>query len=93
MPAAVITGASQGIGRACALTLAAEGATVAAAARNQEKLTELAAQITANGGKAAAFPLDVADEEQVVLLVVDEQRIVRLAAVDRNELEFQVPIQ
>jgi 3-oxoacyl-[acyl-carrier protein] reductase len=62
---ALITGASQGIGRACALKLAAEGATVAAAARNQEKLGELVAQITASGGKAAAFPLDVADEEQI----------------------------
>jgi 3-oxoacyl-[acyl-carrier protein] reductase len=62
---AFVTGASQGIGRACALRLAKEGATVAAAARNQEKLNELVADITAAGGKAAAFPLDVADEEQV----------------------------
>jgi 3-oxoacyl-[acyl-carrier protein] reductase len=62
---AFVTGASQGIGRACALKLAAKGATVAAAARNQEKLDELVREITAAGGKAAAFPLDVADEEQV----------------------------
>src|SRR5271156_2061960 len=62
---AFVTGASQGIGRACALKLATVGATVAAAARNQEKLNELVAEITAAGGKAAAFALDVADEEQV----------------------------
>jgi len=62
---ALVTGASQGIGRACALRLAKEGATVAVAARNQEKLNELVNEITAAGGKAAAFPLDVADEEQV----------------------------
>jgi len=62
---ALITGASQGIGRSVALRLAKEGATVAAAARNQEKLNELAAEITAAGGKGAAFALDVADEEQV----------------------------
>jgi len=62
---AMVTGASQGIGRTVALRLAKEGATVAAAARNQEKLNELAAEITAIGGKAAAFALDVADEEQV----------------------------
>ncbi|HWX91094.1 MAG TPA: 3-oxoacyl-[acyl-carrier-protein] reductase [Terriglobales bacterium] len=62
---ALVTGASQGIGHACALKLAAAGATVAAAARNQQKLEELVAQITAAGGKAAAFPLDVADEEQI----------------------------
>ena len=62
---AFVTGASQGIGRTCALRLAKEGAAVAAAARNQEKLNELVNEITTAGGKAAAFPLDVADEEQV----------------------------
>src|SRR5271166_3077841 len=62
---ALVTGASQGIGRACAIRLAKEGATVTVAARNQEKLNELVAEITAAGGKAAAFPLDVADEDQV----------------------------
>lgn len=62
---ALVTGASQGIGRTCALRLAKEGATVAVAARNQEKLNELISEITAAGGKAAAFALDVADEEQV----------------------------
>src|SRR6202163_2676548 len=62
---AFVTGASQGIGRACALRLAKEGAPVAVAARNQEKLNELAAEIAAAGGKAAAFAIDVSDEEQI----------------------------
>jgi 3-oxoacyl-[acyl-carrier protein] reductase len=62
---ALVTGASQGIGHACALDLAREGAKVAVAARNREKLDELVAQITAAGGKSAAFVMDVADEEQV----------------------------
>jgi 3-oxoacyl-[acyl-carrier protein] reductase len=62
---ALVTGASQGIGRACALKLAGAGATVALAARNQEKLEELLREITASGGKAAAFALDVGDEKQV----------------------------
>jgi 3-oxoacyl-[acyl-carrier protein] reductase len=62
---ALVTGASQGIGRACALVLAREGACVAVAARNQQKLDELVGAITAAGGKAAAFVMDVADEEQV----------------------------
>jgi 3-oxoacyl-[acyl-carrier protein] reductase len=62
---ALVTGASQGIGRACALKLAERGATVAVAARNQEKLTEVVAQITARGGKAMAFALDVSEEEQI----------------------------
>ncbi len=62
---ALVTGASQGIGRACALKLAQSGATVALAARGQEKLQALADEITAAGGKATAFPLDVGDEEQI----------------------------
>ena len=62
---ALVTGASQGIGRACALALAAQGASVAAAARNQQKLDELVAEVAAAGGKAAAFVMDVGEEEQV----------------------------
>ena len=62
---AFVTGASQGIGRACAMRLAKEGATVAVAARNQEKLNELVQQIIASGGQAAAFRVDVADEDAV----------------------------
>ena len=62
---ALVTGASQGIGRACAIRLAQEGATIAVAARNQEKLNEVVSQIITSGGHAAAFALDVTDEEQI----------------------------
>ena len=62
---AFVTGASQGIGRICALRLAKDGAAVAVAARTQEKLNELVGEITAAGGKAAAFGLDVSNEDQV----------------------------
>jgi len=64
---ALVTGASQGIGHACALALAREGASVAVAARNREKLDELVAEIAAAGGKSAAFVvvMDVSDEAQV----------------------------
>jgi 3-oxoacyl-[acyl-carrier protein] reductase len=62
---ALVTGASQGIGRACALKLSQSGATLALAARNQEKLQELVGEIEATGGTAAAFSLDVGDEEQI----------------------------
>ena len=61
----LVTGASQGIGRACALKLAQSGATVAVAARNQQKLNELVGQIETAGGKAGVFPIDVGNEEQV----------------------------
>jgi 3-oxoacyl-[acyl-carrier protein] reductase len=62
---ALVTGASQGIGRACALALAAAGASVALAARNAEKLAEVAAEIAAAGGIAQPFALDMADEESI----------------------------
>jgi 3-oxoacyl-[acyl-carrier protein] reductase len=62
---ALVTGASQGIGRACAVTLARAGATVALAARNEEKMKEVAAQIESEGGKAVAFRLDVSSEEAI----------------------------
>lgn len=62
---AFITGASQGIGRACALRLARDGASVAIAARNQEKLNDLVQEINAANGKCSAFSLDVTEEEQI----------------------------
>jgi len=62
---ALVTGASQGIGHACALELARQGASVALASRNRQKLDELAQQIAAAGGKAAVFVMDVAEEEQI----------------------------
>jgi len=62
---ALVTGASQGIGRACALALAAEGATVALAARNVEKLEAVAAEIAAAGGTARAYALDVSSEDSI----------------------------
>jgi len=62
---ALVTGASQGIGRATALALAQAGARVAAAARNAEKLAGVVAEIAAAGGEAIAIRMDVADAEQV----------------------------
>jgi 3-oxoacyl-[acyl-carrier protein] reductase len=62
---ALVTGASQGIGRACALELARAGATVALAARNEAKLADVAAEIAAAGGQAAAFALDIASEDSI----------------------------
>jgi 3-oxoacyl-[acyl-carrier protein] reductase len=62
---ALVTGASQGIGRAISLALSQAGAKVGAAARNAEKLASLVAEIEAAGGEALAVPMDVADAAQV----------------------------
>src|SRR5579884_1557896 len=62
---ALVTGASQGIGRACALALAEGGALVALAARNEEKLAGVAQEIESKGGQAATFRMDVANEDEV----------------------------
>src|ERR1700680_367519 len=62
---ALVTGASQGIGRDTSLALAEAGAKVAVAARNEVKLTALVAEISAAGGTALAIKMDVADAEQV----------------------------
>jgi 3-oxoacyl-[acyl-carrier protein] reductase len=62
---AVVTGASQGIGRDTALALAQAGAKVVLAARNEEKLAALASEIEAAGGESLAVKMDVADAEQV----------------------------
>jgi 3-oxoacyl-[acyl-carrier protein] reductase len=62
---ALVTGASQGIGRATALVLAQAGARVAAAARNAKKLAGVVAEIAAAGGEGLAVAMDVADADQV----------------------------
>ena len=62
---ALVTGASQGIGRACALALAEGGAIVALAARNEEKLAAVAAEIQSKGGEASVFRMDVSNEDDI----------------------------
>ena len=62
---ALITGASRGIGRACALALSEAGVRVAVAARNQEQLDQLAAQIRDAGREAFPVAMDLANADSI----------------------------
>jgi len=66
---AVVTGASQGLGKAIALALAAAGAKVACVARSADKLKDTVAAIVAAGGQAEAFPCDVKESAPVDALI------------------------
>jgi len=61
----LITGASSGIGKACAIQLAAHGAHVILQARGEEALKEVASIIESNGGKASVYPVDLSDFKQI----------------------------
>lgn len=65
MTTVVITGASRGLGRGCALAFAGQGAEVVLLARNAEQLNELALEIVSRGGKARAVPCDVTQAAEV----------------------------
>jgi 3-oxoacyl-[acyl-carrier protein] reductase len=94
---ALVTGASQGIGRDTALALSQAGAKVAVAARNEEKLVNLVSEIEAAGGSALAVKMDVADAEQVKVgfkQVLEKFRrldiLVNNAAITRDGLSIRM---
>ena len=62
---ALVTGASRGIGRACALALAESGARVAVAARNLEQLESLAGEIRSRSRESFVVPMDLSDAESI----------------------------
>ena len=66
---ALVTGASSGLGRRFAVTLAAAGAAVAACARRTDRLEEVVKEIEGRGGRAIAVPLDVTEAESITASV------------------------
>src|SRR5882672_10379983 len=66
--AALITGASRGLGKAMALALADAGARLALVSRNLDQLNQTAAEVRQLGGEAAVFQADISDEDQVLRL-------------------------
>ncbi|MGH9684161.1 MAG: 3-oxoacyl-[acyl-carrier-protein] reductase [Candidatus Acidiferrales bacterium] len=97
---ALVTGASQGIGRSTALALAEAGAKVAVAARTVEKLTTLVSEIESLGGAGLAVPMDVADAAQIkagfqqLLAKFDRLDIlVNNAAITRDTLALRMKLE
>ncbi|HTV94679.1 MAG TPA: SDR family oxidoreductase [Steroidobacteraceae bacterium] len=77
---AIVTGASSGIGAATAELLAREGALVAAVARRADRLEQLVRRIEAAGGRAAAFPADIAIDAEAA--AVAERVLARYGRID-----------
>jgi short-subunit dehydrogenase len=76
----IVTGASEGIGRALCLALAPQGPKLVLASRNKERLDELAGEVEAAGAKALVIPTDVTDEDQCKALI--DKTVEELGAID-----------
>lgn len=66
---AIVTGGTQGIGKACALKLAAEGASVVIAARDQERLASVANEIRSAGGQVTTVSADVSKDTECARII------------------------
>lgn len=91
----LITGASSGIGKAMALKAAQDGATVLLAARNEDKLNEVAKEVEKLGGKAEVIVCDVTDASQVKNMFLKSVASGRVLDVvfDNAGLGYIAPIQ
>ncbi|KAA1421091.1 SDR family NAD(P)-dependent oxidoreductase [Nocardioides humilatus] len=67
----LVTGASSGVGRAAAVRLAAQGATVLAVARRQDELDALVTEVGGRGGTAHALPCDLSDADAIDALTAE----------------------
>lgn len=88
---AIVTGASSGIGRACARLFAREGATLVLNARGERALAKLCGEIGAAGGRAVAVPGDVGCPESHAAMVAAAERLGGLHVAVNNAGSIGVP--
>ena len=82
---AIVTGASRGIGRAVAISLASEGFSVVLAARDREVLARVAGEIEQAGGRATVVPTELTEEDAIRSLVeVTDREYARLDLLVNN---------
>ena len=97
---AVVTGASQGIGKIIALELAKSGAHVACISRNKKAIESIVDEITINGGQASSFPCDISDSDtlsEIITEIIKENSridiLVNNAGITKDSLLIRMSIE
>ncbi|MEO6758009.1 MAG: SDR family NAD(P)-dependent oxidoreductase, partial [Saprospiraceae bacterium] len=72
---AFVTGASRGIGKACAHALAAAGSRVVVAARTLDRCEEVAADIRSQGHEALAVQMDLSSKDSIVQAIAEAVKV------------------
>ena len=97
---AVVTGASQGIGKIIAFELAKSGAHVACISRNKKAIESIVEEITINGGQASSFPCDISDSDtlsEIITEIIKENSridiLVNNAGITKDSLLMRMSIE
>ena len=97
---AIVTGASQGIGKIIAFELAKSGAHVACISRNKKAIESIVEEITINGGKASSFPCDISDSDtlsEIITEIIKENSridiLVNNAGITKDSLLMRMSIE
>ena len=97
---AVVTGASQGIGKIIAFELAKSGAHVACISRNKKAIESIVDEITINGGQASSFPCDISDSDtlsEIITEIIKENSridiLVNNAGITKDSLLMRMSIE
>ena len=97
---AIVTGASQGIGKIIAFELAKSGAHVACISRNKKAIESIVDEITINGGQASSFPCDISDSDtlsEIVTEIIKENSridiLVNNAGITKDSLLMRMSIE